>query len=138
MNAQDKKALSDLGALRNWGFSVAIHNDYRQGDERRTFWLFTHPSGRWIKGEGATDGEALTEALKMAWASPVADAVGLRAEMEAERRRANYLAGVLHRLEWSRDDMGRCPACLGVRGEGKGDGHSATCWMAAILRGETP
>ncbi len=48
--------LADLRA-RQW--MVAVHNDYRLAGEFRTFWLFTHPSGRWIKGEGKSDIEAL-------------------------------------------------------------------------------
>lgn len=31
---------------------VASHNDYRQGGELKTFWLMTHPSGRYVKAEG--------------------------------------------------------------------------------------
>lgn len=49
-------------ALRADGWSVAVHNDYRQDGEPHTFWLFTHPDGRWIKGEGRTDAEALEAA----------------------------------------------------------------------------
>lgn len=49
-------------ALRDAGWSVAIHNDYRLAGEPHTFWLFTHPDGRWIKGEGRTDDEAIAQA----------------------------------------------------------------------------
>jgi hypothetical protein len=31
---------------------VAVHNDYRQGGELKTFWLMTHPSGRYVQAEG--------------------------------------------------------------------------------------
>lgn len=49
-----------LGVLRGWGWSVAIHNDYRFAGKRMTFWLFTHEkSKRYIKGEGETDLVAL-------------------------------------------------------------------------------
>lgn len=48
-----------LADLRANGWSVAVHNDYRLNGEHHTFWLFTHPSGRWAKGEGRTDSEAL-------------------------------------------------------------------------------
>ncbi len=48
-----------LSDIREAGWSVAVHNDYRQGGEMHTFWLFTHPCGRWVKGEGRTDAEAL-------------------------------------------------------------------------------
>lgn len=57
------KALEALEALRAAGWSVAVHNDYRLNGEPHTFWLFTHPDGRWVKGEGRTDDEALTRAL---------------------------------------------------------------------------
>lgn len=61
----------------------------------------------------------------------VEDVASAVAERDAERARVRYLKGVLIRLEWSRDDQRRCPACLGVEGEG----HSPTCWLAAVLRG---
>ena len=46
--------------LRAQGWSVAVHNDYRQNDVAHTFWLFTK-EGRAVKGEGQTDDEALAE-----------------------------------------------------------------------------
>ena len=52
-----------LEALRDRGWMVAVHNDYRLSGKLMTFWLFTHPSGRWIKGEGETDAEALLQCL---------------------------------------------------------------------------
>jgi hypothetical protein len=58
----------DLGAakegkaddIRALGWTVAVHNDYRQNGEAHTFWLFTK-NGRAIKGEGRTDAEALNQ-----------------------------------------------------------------------------
>jgi hypothetical protein len=47
--------------LRDAGWSVAVHNDYCLAGEQHTFWLLTHPSGRWLKGEGPTDTEALNQ-----------------------------------------------------------------------------
>ena len=41
-----------LARLRAVGWMVAVHNDYRINGDRRTFWLFTHPDGCWLKGEG--------------------------------------------------------------------------------------
>ena len=46
--------------LRNLGWSVAVHNDYRIHGEHYTFWLFTK-DGRAIKGEGRTDIDALNQ-----------------------------------------------------------------------------
>lgn len=43
--------------IRAKGWSVAVHNDYRQNGERFTFWLFTK-NGCAVKGEGRTDAEA--------------------------------------------------------------------------------
>jgi len=51
-----------LARLRANGWTVAVHNDYRLGGAPMTFWLFTHSSGVWTKGEGSTDREALIEA----------------------------------------------------------------------------
>jgi len=48
-----------LSKLRDAGWMVAVHNDYRLNGQSKTFWLFTHSSGRWIKGEATTDAEAL-------------------------------------------------------------------------------
>lgn len=46
--------------IRALGWSVAVHNDYRQNGMPHTFWLFT--KGREaIKGEGRTDADALNE-----------------------------------------------------------------------------
>ncbi len=47
--------------LRMNGWMVAIHNDYRQNGEQHTFWLFTNKDGKYIKGEGFTDAEALEQ-----------------------------------------------------------------------------
>lgn len=46
--------------LRLLGWSVAVHNDYRQNGERFTFWLFTKRD-RCAKGEGRTDDDALAQ-----------------------------------------------------------------------------
>lgn len=50
-----------LFELRSAGLTVAVHNDYRLNGEAMTFWLFTTPDGRAIKGEGRTDLEALKQ-----------------------------------------------------------------------------
>lgn len=59
--AKFSEASSCADDLRAMGWSVAVHNDYRQDGKPRTFWLLTHPSGQWLKGEGETDREALDE-----------------------------------------------------------------------------
>jgi hypothetical protein len=53
----------ELDNLRTAGWSVAVHNDYKLNGVAMTFWLFTHPNGRWCKGEGKTDSEAIEEVL---------------------------------------------------------------------------
>jgi hypothetical protein len=52
-----------LHLLRGAGWMVAVHNDYRQNGNLMMFWLFTHPSGRLIKGEGNSDTEAVAQAF---------------------------------------------------------------------------
>lgn len=59
-----------LAQLRGCGWSVAVHNDYRLDGRRLTFWLFTHPSGWWAKGEGTTDFEALEQVISEAKSRP--------------------------------------------------------------------
>jgi protein gp37 len=56
-----RDAWAPLRDLRAAGWSVAVHNDYWVDGRSYTFWLLTHPSGRWIKGEGETDLEALEQ-----------------------------------------------------------------------------
>jgi len=51
-----REALPD--DIRERGWTVAVHNDYRQNGISHTFWLFTR-NGVAIKGEGRTDAEAL-------------------------------------------------------------------------------
>lgn len=46
--------------IRENGWAVAVHNDYRLDGETYTFWLFTK-GGRAVKGEGRTDAEALNQ-----------------------------------------------------------------------------
>lgn len=55
-----------LAELRNNGWRVAVHNDYRQNGANMTFWLMTHDCGVYLKGEGWTDLEALTHIEKQA------------------------------------------------------------------------
>jgi hypothetical protein len=55
--------MEDLAYLRALGWMVAVHSDYVLKGRLVTSWLLTHPSGRWVKGEGSTDEEALLECL---------------------------------------------------------------------------
>lgn len=55
-----------LSWLRQDGWSVGVHNDYALNGVFMTFWLFTNPSGHYVKGEGQTDVEALKICLKQA------------------------------------------------------------------------
>jgi hypothetical protein len=49
-----------LKKLRDDGWTVASHNDYRLNGESFTFWLFTNMrTGRFVQGEAKTDEEAL-------------------------------------------------------------------------------
>ena len=57
VNTESNKAIAN--DIRAQGWSVAVHNDYRLNGVVHTFWLFTHPDGYWVKGEGSSDTEAL-------------------------------------------------------------------------------
>jgi hypothetical protein len=48
-----------VAEARAAGWTVAVHNDYALNGHAHTFWLWTHPDGRYVKGEGRTDAEAL-------------------------------------------------------------------------------
>lgn len=66
---------------------VAVHNDYMQGGQAYTFWLLTREDGRWIKGEGRTDSEALVNAVVLA----DVEEQGKRAGSKPEDPRINHL-----------------------------------------------
>jgi hypothetical protein len=50
-----------LQKLRDAGWRVAVHNDYQVDDQLFHFWLMTHPSGIYAKGEGVSDDHALSQ-----------------------------------------------------------------------------
>ena len=52
-----------LGDLRRAGWRVAVHNDYSYKGTVFTFWLFTHATGVFSRGEGSTDLEALRQVI---------------------------------------------------------------------------
>jgi len=60
-DGQRRSLTSMLRILRENGWMVGVHNDYRQGGKLMTFWLFTHPSPqqqrhpRRITGKSRTD-----------------------------------------------------------------------------------
>lgn len=70
LEKQPRSLEEKLAMLREGGWSVAVHNDYYLGGVSHTFWLFTHPSGKWAKGEGPTDAYALTEIHMKLWHMP--------------------------------------------------------------------
>lgn len=59
----EREGLGLLARMRAAGWCVAVHNDYRLHGESFTFWGFTR-DGRFVKGEGRTDEEALRAALE--------------------------------------------------------------------------
>ena len=54
---------SNADDLRALGWSIAVHNDYRQNGESYTFWLLTK-GDRCVKGEGSTAADALNQIRK--------------------------------------------------------------------------
>lgn len=81
--SEPMSASEGLRELRDKGLMVAVHNDYRLNGERHTFWLFTTPDGRAIKGEGRTDEEALSQ-VRAALARPSPPAREHRPDCEAD------------------------------------------------------
>ncbi len=64
---KQQEIVMELETMLDWmrcnGWAVAVHNDYKVGGEKYTFWLFTHPNGTWVKGEAPTDREAVSKAM---------------------------------------------------------------------------
>ena len=58
-----------LADLRGNGWLVAAHNDYHLSGHLMTFWLFTHPNGRFVKGEAFDDRAAVVIARDAAMVS---------------------------------------------------------------------
>jgi hypothetical protein len=60
----DGRLWDALRRMRSEGWTVAVHNDYRQNGQPMTFWLFTNEAnGTFVKGEGPTDLAAVADAL---------------------------------------------------------------------------
>lgn len=55
-----EKSPSSPDDLRQKGWAVVVHHDYRQDGLPRTFWLLTNGDRR-LSGEGRTDAEALNQ-----------------------------------------------------------------------------
>jgi hypothetical protein len=85
-------ALQMLARLRSEGWRVAVHNDYRQHGQDCTFWLLTHPTGRWVKGEGVSDGLALDQAMNEAHRQP---------QQAGVTEAATYVEWAAVALEWA-------------------------------------
>jgi hypothetical protein len=86
-----------LARIRKAGWKVAIHNDYSLNGKNHTFWLFTHKSGIWAKGEGRSDRKALAEAERQIKSRSV-ELGAARVQVEKE------ICG------WLRDVVGTPPA----------------------------
>lgn len=75
-----------LGNLRAAGWSVAVHNDYRQSGKPMTFWLFTHSDGRWLKGEAMSDSQAVMEVMRQAFkGKTIVDRITVSSDGKTER-----------------------------------------------------
>ena len=61
MSEQNNDAVPALLRMRDAGWSVAVHNDYKLHGKAFTFWLFTR-GVLFVKGEGRTDDDAIKEA----------------------------------------------------------------------------
>jgi hypothetical protein len=87
--------------LRAAGWVVAVHNDYKIGGKRMTFWLLTKevPGSQFplcLKGEGASDREALDQIRQHAFAKEeVAD--GTRSKQIPGEQEGDQSAGVIVR-----------------------------------------
>jgi hypothetical protein len=67
---EERERIRKIDYLRSLGWMVAVHNDYKQNGEFHTFWLLTYPDGRYLKGEGKTDDEALNQIAESLRQSP--------------------------------------------------------------------
>lgn len=92
--------------IRSQGWSVAVHNDYRQGGLFYTFWLFTK-DGQCIRGEGRTDAEALNFIR-----SKISGLQSVKATSSFIKTQCTMCYGLKYVMETGhRKD---CPECLGL------------------------
>ncbi len=61
----NQSLVSTLAQLRKMGWLIAEHHEFEVHKQLRTFWLFTHPCGRWIKAEGDVSREVLVLQLAL-------------------------------------------------------------------------
>ena len=66
MKSETNQSLDEtLAELRKMGWTVAAHHEFEMQKQLRSFWLFTHPCGKWIKAEGAVSSELLVLQLAL-------------------------------------------------------------------------
>lgn len=82
-----------LDRLRQDGWSVASHFDVVDLNGRSTsVWLFTHPCGVYLRGEGATDSEAIAKVEADAVADPlIGTLVAMRKRIESLEKAAERI-----------------------------------------------
>ena len=110
ISREDNEGASILYDLRAEGWRVAVHNDYRQDGNDFTFWLFTHPDGRWAKGESDDDREALQE-VRNAIVRDLEKIAGIPAEAPRDEKLNMAPGGLL----LGPDDLTRKAAPNGAR-----------------------
>ncbi len=77
--------LSKPDDIRQRGWMVAVHNDYKLKGEPYTFWLFTKGL-LFAKGEGKTDREALDQVRACITIDPVITVTVMLQELTARQR----------------------------------------------------
>lgn len=89
-----------LDRLRQEGWTVASHCDVVGSSGKSTaVWLFTHPCGIYLRGEGATDCEAIAKVEAEALADPVIGTmVAMKKRIEVLEKAADR---ILPYLRWT-------------------------------------
>lgn len=139
MNDTNPTGAEVVAKLRGAGWSVAVHNDYRLNGEAYTFWLWTREDGRFVKGEGRSDDEALAACYE---AAALLERLAPAAGVGREPTEAMVEAGARFEMGCRRDcSLGSnraiavwqamCDAALSAPGDG-GDAYQAG--QAAGLR----
>ena len=58
----DNNYADQLDMLKERGWLIAVHSQHKRDGLPYSSWLFIHPNGRWIKGEGHSDEQAVQNA----------------------------------------------------------------------------
>lgn len=97
-----------LDTMLQYGWSVAINNDYYINDKWHTYYLFTHKTGRYIKSEGCSRHDVLASAFE--------ECLKINEEQLSEKQRWHHVKRGTNYTEIGRGNL-QCSTSSPVEGD---------------------